>query len=216
MILGRDASGEVIEVGPGARDFPIGGLHSAESVPMASQTSFKQQCPSCEAMVPIKDSSLVGSKIDCPKCKYRFVVEDPGDVITDATAEEGPKSSKIRKADAKGDKAKGKKTRTDGDEADGKAKKEKAARAAAPAKPAREAPPAKVKRKRRFPYRKVEDLEADIAAAEMRLREVEALLASPELYKDGERVKDTTRAFEEVKQELQRLYEHWEEAVELN
>src|SRR5436305_6838146 len=44
---------------------------------MATKTSFKQQCPSCEAMVPIKDSSLVGKKIDCPKCKYRFVVEEP-------------------------------------------------------------------------------------------------------------------------------------------
>jgi ATP-binding cassette subfamily F protein 3 len=96
------------------------------------------------------------------------------------------------------------------DGADGKAKKEK------PAKAAREAPPAKVKRKRRFPYRKVEELEADITAAEMRLREVEALLASPELYKDGERVKETTRAFEETKAQLQQLYEHWEEAVELN
>jgi ATP-binding cassette subfamily F protein 3 len=99
------------------------------------------------------------------------------------------------------------------DEADGRAKKEKAA---APAKPAREAPPGKVRRKRRFPYRKVEDLEADITAAEMRLREVEALLASPELYKDGERVKETTRAFEETKARLQQLYEHWEEAVELS
>src|SRR5262245_4198598 len=88
---------------------------------MASQTSFKQQCPSCEAMVPIKDASLVGTKVDCPKCKYRFVVEDPSDVITDATPD-GPKSSKIKKADAKGDKAK-KKARPDGDEADGKAKK---------------------------------------------------------------------------------------------
>ena len=44
---------------------------------MATSASFKQQCPSCEAWVPIKDSSLIGRKIDCPKCKYRFVVEDP-------------------------------------------------------------------------------------------------------------------------------------------
>jgi ATP-binding cassette subfamily F protein 3 len=72
------------------------------------------------------------------------------------------------------------------------------------------------KRKRRFPYRKVADLEADIAAEEMRLREVEHLLASPELYRDGERVRETTRAFEETKGRLQQLYEHWEEAVELN
>ena len=45
---------------------------------MATTTSFKQQCPSCEAMVPIRDPGLIGRKIDCPKCKYRFVVEDPG------------------------------------------------------------------------------------------------------------------------------------------
>jgi ATP-binding cassette subfamily F protein 3 len=76
--------------------------------------------------------------------------------------------------------------------------------------------PSRDKRKRRFPYRKVEELEADIAAAEMRLREVEHLLASPDLYRDGERVKETTRAFEETKTRLQQLYEHWEEAVELN
>jgi ATP-binding cassette subfamily F protein 3 len=77
-------------------------------------------------------------------------------------------------------------------------------------------PPARQKRKRRFPYRKVEDLEADIAAAETRLRELEQLLASPDLYRDGERVKEATRAFEETKGKLQQLYEHWEEAVELN
>src|SRR6516165_3686131 len=45
---------------------------------MAASAGFKQQCPSCEAMVPIKDPSFIGRKIDCPKCKYRFVVEDPG------------------------------------------------------------------------------------------------------------------------------------------
>src|ERR1700720_1986956 len=44
---------------------------------MAIGASFKQQCPSCEALVPIKDGSLVGKKVDCPKCKYRFIVEDP-------------------------------------------------------------------------------------------------------------------------------------------
>jgi ATP-binding cassette subfamily F protein 3 len=75
---------------------------------------------------------------------------------------------------------------------------------------------AKTKRKRRFPYRKVEDLEADIAAGETRLREIERLLASADLYRDGDKVKETTRAFEETKQQLQQLYEHWEEAVELN
>jgi hypothetical protein len=61
---------------------------------MASTSSFKQQCPSCEAMVPIRDPGLVGKKIDCPKCKYRFLVEepapeeDPDDLDSAAAAEE--------------------------------------------------------------------------------------------------------------------------------
>src|SRR2546423_929723 len=61
---------------------------------MATTMSFKQQCPSCEAMVPIKDKSLVGRKIDCPKCKYRFVVESPGD---DEEADEDKKASPAAK-----------------------------------------------------------------------------------------------------------------------
>lgn len=44
---------------------------------MAVAGSFKQQCPSCEAMVLIKDRKLIGKKIDCTSCKYRFVVEAP-------------------------------------------------------------------------------------------------------------------------------------------
>jgi ATP-binding cassette subfamily F protein 3 len=72
------------------------------------------------------------------------------------------------------------------------------------------------KPKRQFPYRKVEDIEADIAAAEALLRELEQRMATPELYRDGEKVKETTRAFEETKERLAGLYAHWEEAVELN
>src|SRR5207237_10771949 len=58
---------------------------------------FKQQCPTCEAMVPIKDRSLVGKKIDCPKCKARFVVDDPDG----AAAPEADKAKKKGKADDK-------------------------------------------------------------------------------------------------------------------
>jgi ATP-binding cassette, subfamily F, member 3 len=74
----------------------------------------------------------------------------------------------------------------------------------------------KEKRKRKFPYRKTAEIEADIAAAETELRALEERLASPDLYKDGDRVKQTTKEFEETKTELAQLYEHWEEAVELN
>jgi ATP-binding cassette subfamily F protein 3 len=72
------------------------------------------------------------------------------------------------------------------------------------------------KRKRRFPYRKTEEIEADIAATETSLRALEEQMASPDLYRDGDKVKETTRAFEEIKAKLAQLYEHWEEAVELN
>lgn len=69
--------------------------------------SFKQQCPSCEAMVPIKDANLVGKKIDCPKCKYRFVVEDPSAGGDD----EEPKKAKAKAGkDKEKDKDKDKET----------------------------------------------------------------------------------------------------------
>ena len=46
--------------------------------------------------------------------------------------------------------------------------------------------------------------------------ELEKQLASSELYRDGDKVKETMRAFEDTKGTLKDLYEHWEEAVELN
>src|SRR6266436_763184 len=61
-------------------------------------TTFKQQCPSCEAMVPIRDPKLIGRKIDCPKCKYRFVVEEPADESDEAPASGGKKNGKAQQA----------------------------------------------------------------------------------------------------------------------
>ncbi len=72
------------------------------------------------------------------------------------------------------------------------------------------------KRKRRFPYRKVHELEADIAVAETSLRQLEKRLASAELYREGDKVKETMQSFEDIKARLKQLYEHWEEVVELN
>jgi ATP-binding cassette subfamily F protein 3 len=99
--------------------------------------------------------------------------------------------------------------------AEAAAKKQRAQEASRPAGSG-PAPGKPARRKRRFPYRKVEELEADIAAQETRLKALEDEMASPELYRDANRVKDVTREFEEVKAALARLYEHWEEAVELN
>jgi ATP-binding cassette subfamily F protein 3 len=62
----------------------------------------------------------------------------------------------------------------------------------------------------------VEELEAEIAQQETALRQFEQALASPDLYRDGDKVKQTTKSFEDTKAKLAQLYEHWEEAVELN
>src|SRR5262249_29320669 len=94
--------------------------------------------------------------------------------------------------------------------AEKEARRQEAAAASKPAAPA-PATTARGKPKRKFPYRKVEELEADIAAAEAELRDVEAKLASPDLYREGDKVKEVTQAFEDVKVKLAQLYEHWEE-----
>lgn len=52
--------------------------------------SFRQTCPSCEDPVLIKDLNLVGKKVDCPKCKYKFIVEPP-EGETPANAKKPPK-----------------------------------------------------------------------------------------------------------------------------
>jgi ATP-binding cassette subfamily F protein 3 len=72
------------------------------------------------------------------------------------------------------------------------------------------------RRKRQFPYRKTTDIESDIAAAEDKLRALEADLCNPDVLRDGRRVKEVVTATEQLKADLARLYEHWEEAVELN
>ena len=55
---------------------------------------YNVDCPSCEASIPIRSTSMVGKKTDCPKCKYRFVVPEPPD-------EDGAESSKKGKKTAK-------------------------------------------------------------------------------------------------------------------
>ena len=62
----------------------------------------------------------------------------------------------------------------------------------------------------------MEDLEKDIAASETKAAELEASLASAETYRDAAKFQDTLKAFEEEKEKLAKLYEHWEEANELN
>src|SRR5438105_9903574 len=67
-------------------------------------SSFKVPCPSCEAQVLIKNPNLIGTKVECPKCKYRFKVEAPKE---EAAAAEAP--AKVESAADAGKKAKKKK-----------------------------------------------------------------------------------------------------------
>jgi ATP-binding cassette subfamily F protein 3 len=71
-------------------------------------------------------------------------------------------------------------------------------------------------RKRRFPYRKTADLETDIAHQEEQLKTIETQLADPNLYRDGDQVRNVRNHYDAIKARLAELYEHWEEALELN
>lgn len=74
----------------------------------------------------------------------------------------------------------------------------------------------KVKRKRKFPFKKAAEVEADIAKLEAKIAELEAALTTPDVYRDADRVKKTMADIAAGKEKLPQLYEHWEEAVELN
>ena len=72
------------------------------------------------------------------------------------------------------------------------------------------------KRKRKFPYRKTADLEREIAEREAELAGLEETLGMPATWRDPVKARDSQLRHEEVTRQLARLYEHWEEAVELN
>ena len=79
---------------------------------------------------------------------------------------------------------------------------------------ARREKPARPKRK--FPYRKVKELEADIARCEAKIGQLHQDLISPNVLRDGEKVKQAKVDLEQQERKLSQLYEHWEEASELN
>ncbi len=72
------------------------------------------------------------------------------------------------------------------------------------------------KRKRKYPYRKAGELETEIADLEALMMEMETTLTRPEVYRDGERVQELMHDIAEAQARLPELYEHWEEATELN
>ena len=101
---------------------------------------------------------------------------------------------------------------------------EAAERAAAKAKPAavaaeksdRGGPDKSAKRKRQFPYRRVDEIETDIAQHEDLIAKLQADMVDPEVLRDGRRAKQVFDDLNTAQSELQQLYAHWEEAMELN
>ena len=71
-------------------------------------------------------------------------------------------------------------------------------------------------RKRRFPFRKLDDIESDIFKRETRLAELHQELGQEENYRDGNRIRRIKDEIAEQQESLQTLYDHWEEASELN
>ncbi|MBN2475808.1 MAG: ABC-F family ATP-binding cassette domain-containing protein [Pirellulales bacterium] len=76
--------------------------------------------------------------------------------------------------------------------------------------------PAPRRTKRRFPYRKVADLEAEIFEREASVEELHRRLADGETHRDGDRVRQIKAEIAQQKEMLETLYAHWEEATELN
>jgi ATP-binding cassette subfamily F protein 3 len=72
------------------------------------------------------------------------------------------------------------------------------------------------KRKRRFPYRKVPELEAEILERETAIESINTALTDPAVLRNGEQVRNLKCDLTSHQEALARLYEHWEEAVELN
>jgi ATP-binding cassette subfamily F protein 3 len=87
-------------------------------------------------------------------------------------------------------------------------------------KSAKQAKPDKSRKKppkqRRFPYRKLSDIEDEIFERETCLDEMQRELLEPNVLRDGERVRQIKLQIEQEQAVIKTLYEHWEEASELN
>lgn len=74
----------------------------------------------------------------------------------------------------------------------------------------------KPRRKRKFPYRKVEELEQDIEAMEELIESLHSQMLEPENLRDGRKMKELQQNLADNEARLLDLYEHYEEACELN
>ena len=71
-------------------------------------------------------------------------------------------------------------------------------------------------KKRRFPYRKLSDIEGEIFQRESRIEQLNEELADQATFRDGGRVRAIKQELADQQSALKKLYEHWEEASEMN
>jgi ATP-binding cassette subfamily F protein 3 len=85
----------------------------------------------------------------------------------------------------------------------------------APSAPSR-SPSSSDKPKRKYPYRKAVEIEREIGQLEAEVLEIEDLLGQPATWRDPVKAVGTQDRHRELKQKLEKLYEHWETALEAN
>jgi ATP-binding cassette subfamily F protein 3 len=78
------------------------------------------------------------------------------------------------------------------------------------------APSSPGKPKRKYPYRKAAEIEREIGQLEQEVLEIEDLLGQPATWRDPVKAVGTQDRHRELKAKLEKLYEHWETALELN
>ena len=71
-------------------------------------------------------------------------------------------------------------------------------------------------KKRRFPFRKLSDIEGEIFQRESRIEQINEELADQATFRDGGRVRALKQELADQQSALKKLYEHWEEASEMN
>ncbi|MEM7475263.1 MAG: ABC-F family ATP-binding cassette domain-containing protein [Planctomycetota bacterium] len=72
------------------------------------------------------------------------------------------------------------------------------------------------RRKRKFPYRKVADLEKDIEGLETEIEKLHEAMSEPNNLRDGRKMKELQEQLAERESKLMSVYEHYEESCELN
>jgi ATP-binding cassette subfamily F protein 3 len=85
-----------------------------------------------------------------------------------------------------------------------------------PPAPAADDTPRRDGSKKKFPFRKAAEIEREIGQLETELAEVEDLLGQPATYRDPIKAVKTQERHTELKARLEKLYAHWEYAMESN